>query len=76
MGCIEPFEDDIPFEERLKLLADEELLDVWVESQQLGAMLDDRLPGHEFPRDNFEMLIIHELSLRTGRRLAAETHGS
>lgn len=64
MGRAEPFEEDIPFEKKIKCLPDEDLMDVWLESQQIEAMLDASAPGHDFPGQSFEAVIIHELSLR------------
>lgn len=68
MGCAEPFRDDIPFESRIKCLPDEDLLEIWAESQQIETMLADKLPGCFMPTHNFEALIVHELSLRACRK--------
>ena len=39
MGSCIPFIDEQPFEERVKSLADDELLEIWEETQQLESML-------------------------------------
>ena len=36
MGSCQPFVDDEPFDKRVKTLADNELLEIWEETQQLG----------------------------------------
>lgn len=69
MGSAEPFSEDVSLETKIKCLPDEDLLDVWLESQQLEAMLDLSAPGHDFPGQNFENVIINELSLRACRAL-------
>lgn len=68
MGTAEPFDENIPLESKLKCLPDEDLLDVWLESQQIEAMLDANLPWHDFPGENFEAVILQELSLRASRK--------
>lgn len=68
MGSMEPFEDNVPLELKLKCLPDEDLLDVWVESQQIEALLDANMPGHDFPGGSFESVIVHELCLRASRK--------
>lgn len=74
MGSVEPFgDDDVSFETELKNLPDEELLDVWMDTQQIEAMLDASLPGHDFPAQSFESLIVHELRLRACRNLASHS---
>ncbi|WP_022662766.1 hypothetical protein [Paucidesulfovibrio longus] len=62
--------DDISLEEQIKTLADDELLDFWEETQQLG-----RLSGSEEPPESmeygpeFERLILLELQMRSCRRV-------
>lgn len=75
MGSAEPFEEEIPLEHKIKCLPDEDLLEIWEESQQLETMLAASIPGCEFPAQNFETVIAHELSLRACRRLQAGGSG-
>ena len=70
MGCATPFQDDLPFEEKVKCLADEELLEIWAESQQIEVMLASSLPRGCYATPNVEKVIVDELTARTGRRLA------
>ena len=72
MGILAPFEDYGSFEEKMKCLPDDELLTMWAESQELGAILDHNAPGHDFPAASFEKAIIAELALRTGRKLCSQ----
>lgn len=74
MGSAEPFEDDASFETKIKCLPDEDLLDVWLESQQIEALLDASSPGHDFPGQSFETVIVHELRLRACRKLTSSRH--
>lgn len=69
MGYAVPFKDDLPFEEKVKCLADEELLEIWAESQQLEFMINNGMPHPPLIVPNVEQTIIHELFLRTGRKL-------
>lgn len=69
MGSAEPFGDDMPFESKIKCLPDEDLLEIWAESQQIETMLAENLPGCYIPEQNFEALIVHELSLRACSRV-------
>ena len=39
MGSCQPFVDDEPFDKRVKTLADNELLEIWEETQQLEDLL-------------------------------------
>ena len=77
MGTAAPFADEDSFEEKVKCLPDEDLLTIWVESQELAAMLDNNTPGHDFPAANFEKAIVHELERRTSWKLCSgNTHSS
>ncbi|MEF2144497.1 MAG: hypothetical protein V3573_03545 [Desulfovibrionaceae bacterium] len=61
--------DDVSFEEQIKTLADDELLDFWEETQQLARMTHaDAAPeGLEYSPE-FERLILLELQMRSCRR--------
>lgn len=72
MGSFEPFPDEEPFEDKIRHLPDEDLLEIWEESQQLETMLDMHTPGHEFPAASFEQAIVHELALRATQKLARQ----
>lgn len=67
-----PFEDNEPFEEKVKCLADEELLEIWAESQRIECMLSADFPGSQMSGPNYEKVIIHELTMRKTRQLAAK----
>lgn len=69
-----PFSDDQPFEEKVKCLADEELLEIWAESQQLEGMLNASLPEGSFIAPNLEKAIVDELFTRTGRKLVRQNN--
>lgn len=69
MGTVMPFDDDLPFEEKVKSLADEELLEIWAESQQMECFLNERLPAAFIPVTDYEQAIVNELFVRSGRRL-------
>lgn len=71
MGSLAVFDDDEPFAEKIKTLADEELLEIWVESQKVETMLNAQLPDALVISPAYEQVIVEELFLRTGRRLAA-----
>lgn len=70
MGKFEPFEEGTSFEDKVKCLPEEDLLEVWVESQALGGMLEMHVPGHDFMANSYEKTIVHELSLRATQKLA------
>lgn len=74
MGSAEPFGKDMPLEMQIKSLPDEDLLDVWADSQELEAIMDERIPFRDLLGHDFENVIINELSLRACR--AAQTRRS
>lgn len=69
MGCAAPFPDDLPFEEKVKCLADEELIEIWAESQQIESMLNAGLPPGCFISQSYEDAIINELAGRAARKM-------
>lgn len=71
MGSLIPFDDDLPFEEKVKCLADDELLEIWAESQQVENMLNSRYPATFTPAIDYEKAIVNELFARSGRKLIA-----
>lgn len=70
MGSFEEFEDAEPFEDKIRRLTEEDLLEIWEESQELETMLNIQAPGHGFPGASFEQAIVRELALRTTLKLA------
>lgn len=61
-----PFSEEQPFELRIKSLADDELLDIWVETQELERMLREEWNAELELAPEYERMIIHELQLRHG----------
>ncbi len=70
MGSFEPFQEEASLESKVKCLPEEDLLEIWEESQQLETILDMRTPGHNFPGNIFERAIVHELAMRATQKLA------
>lgn len=64
------FPEDQPFAVRLKSLADDELLDIWEETQELERILRDEWDAELELAPEYERLIVQELQLRLGRRQA------
>lgn len=69
MGRLATFEDDEPFEQKIKTLEDEELLEIWAESQQMEQMLAMEMPDAIIIPPSYEKVIVTELFVRAGRRL-------
>ncbi|MDE5833599.1 MAG: hypothetical protein K2H64_11610 [Desulfovibrio sp.] len=68
MGRMLDFEDE-PFEEKVKTLEDEELLEIWAESQQAEQSLLAQFPDAELLPKTCEQVIVTELFIRASRRL-------
>lgn len=66
------FPEDQPFAVRLKSLADDELLDIWEETQELERLLRDEWDAELELAPEYERLIVQELQLRLGRRQCGE----
>lgn len=62
------FPEDQPFAVRLKSLADEELLDIWEETQELERILREEWDAELELAPEYERLIVQELQLRLGRK--------
>lgn len=75
MGSYIPFTDDQPFALKVKMLADEELLEIWEETQQIEGLIRKELHTDMTLTPEYEQVIIAELSLRSGRRLAERKSG-
>lgn len=69
MASAIPFDNDLPFEEKVKCFADDELLEIWVESQEMENMLQMNIPAGIINGAYFEQAIINELNIRLGKRL-------
>lgn len=63
-----PFSDDLPFEQRIKSLADDELLDIWVETQELERVLREEWDAELELAPEYERMILHELQVRYGQK--------
>lgn len=61
--------DDIPFEDQIKTLGNDELLDFWEETQELARLMEQKeVPENIEYNPEFERLIIQELQVRSSRR--------
>ncbi|MBO4301253.1 MAG: hypothetical protein J5861_06585 [Desulfovibrio sp.] len=69
MGSCVPFADDEPFAQRVKSLADDELLEIWEETQQIETILSKALHADLEISPEYEKAIVEELFVRSGRRL-------
>lgn len=69
MGSCQPFTDDEPFDKRVKTLADNELLEIWEETQQLEDLLRTQMQTELDMAPEYERLIVGELQLRRNRAL-------
>ncbi|MBD5557016.1 MAG: hypothetical protein HDQ92_00135 [Desulfovibrio sp.] len=67
-----PFPDDMPFSQRVKSLADEELLEIWEETQQVELMLNREMQAAISLAPEYERAIVEELRLRSTRGLCRE----
>ncbi|MDK2956075.1 MAG: hypothetical protein PWQ57_1571 [Desulfovibrionales bacterium] len=59
---------DFSFEDQLKALGYEELLDFWEETQFLLRLSDDEDIREALPGPEYEQLILQELQIRSCRR--------
>ncbi len=75
MGSYIPFADDQPFALKVKTLADEELLEIWEETQQIEGIIRKELHTDMTLTPEYEQVIVAELSLRSGRRLVERKSG-
>lgn len=75
MGSCIPFIDEQPFAERVKTMADDELLEIWEETQQLEGMLCSALHADLTLAPDYEKVIVEELFLRSSRRVRQEPLG-
>ena len=75
MGSCIPFIDEQPFAERVKTMADDELLEIWEETQQLESMLCNDLHTDLALAPDYEKVIVEELFLRSSRRVRQQPLG-
>lgn len=69
MGSCIPFSDEEPFAERVKSLADDELLEIWEETQQIENLLCTEMNAGFSIAPDYEKVIVEELCLRSSRKL-------
>ena len=69
MGSCIPFSDEEPFAERVKSLADDELLEIWEETQQIENLLCTEMNEDFSIAPDYEKVIVEELRLRSSRKL-------
>lgn len=62
------FPEEQPFSVRLKSLADDELLDIWEETQELEHILREEWNAELELAPEYERQIVQELQLRVGRK--------
>ncbi len=63
------FIEDLPFSARIKSLADDELLDIWEETQELERILREEWNAELELAPEYEKLIIQELQLRISKKI-------
>jgi hypothetical protein len=59
---------NVPLEEQIKTLGDDELLDFWEETQYLEKFLDEEITDPSESCVEYERLIVKELQIRSCRR--------
>ncbi|MDR3319697.1 MAG: hypothetical protein LBS77_01795 [Desulfovibrio sp.] len=64
MGSSVPFDDEISFIERIKTLSNEELIEIWEETQHIERFFSSELHLEVSFAMNYENVIVTELSLR------------
>ena len=75
MGSCIPFIDVQPFAERVKTMADDELLEIWEETQQLESMLCNAVHTDLALAPDYEKVFVEELFLRSSRRVRQQPLG-
>lgn len=75
MGSFIPFSDEEPFVKRVKSLADDELLEIWEETQQIESLLCTEFQTELSIAPDYEKVIVQELRLRSCRKLRAPEPG-
>lgn len=70
MASFLPFSEEESFDQRVKSLADDELLEIWAETQQIEHLLSSQLETPFALAPEYEQTIVAELRLRFCRRLS------
>jgi hypothetical protein len=65
MGTIRPFDSDLSFADHIKQLQPDELLDIWVETQQLVEQAQAQHETGITIDPEYESIIVRELQLRS-----------
>ncbi|MDR2694963.1 MAG: hypothetical protein LBC79_01100 [Deltaproteobacteria bacterium] len=63
-----PFSENLSFAKQIKSLADDELLDIWEETQRLEQVMRTEWDAALELAPEYERLIVLELQYRTGMR--------
>ncbi len=63
------FTEDIPFAMRIKSLSDDELMDIWAETQELERIMREEWGTELELAFEYEKLIVQELTLRYRKRI-------
>ncbi len=63
------FTEDIPFALRIKSLSDDELMDIWAETQELERIMREEWGTELELAFEYEKLIVQELTLRHRKRI-------
>ena len=63
-----PFSENLSFAKQIKSLADDELLDIWEETQRLEQLMRAEWDAALELAPEYERLIVLELQYRTGMR--------
>lgn len=69
MASAFPFSENEPFSQQVKCLADEELLEIWDESQHIENLIFPGLSQNSGFITDYEQTIVVELFLRASRKL-------
>ncbi|MDR2056649.1 MAG: hypothetical protein LBQ10_12405 [Desulfovibrio sp.] len=70
MGSCIPFDDEITFNERIKTLSNEELMEIWEETQRIERLFSSELHLEVSFAMDYEHAIVTELSLRACKNLS------
>ncbi|MDR3357948.1 MAG: hypothetical protein LBN96_03635 [Desulfovibrio sp.] len=70
MGSCIPFDDEIPFTDRIKTLSNEELMEIWEETQRIERLFSSELHLEISFAMDYEHAIVEELFLRACKNLS------
>lgn len=71
MASCQPFKDDKPFDEKVKDMGDDDLLEIWATTQQLDGLISSHFDTGLALAIDYEKTIVKELSLRSCKKLTA-----